>query len=298
MIWDFQKIEYFLKVAETLSFTRAAQELFISTQAINKQVLQLEESVGEKLFVRTTRSVALTEFGRQFYEAFRPVQAGYYGAFERMQALLGEKQDSVRILFFNALPKAGVVSVVANCLLYYAPGTDIRLEATDFDPIYGRLKRGEADLCITNRHEYEHWEGLEAITLAKIPAQAVVSLLHPWAAREQQLTATDMARMPVLLLARRTPLEEDSFYRHIPAAEKHYAPDFATLLAYLDLGRDFAVFPRLFENARESKLRFLDLPDELGFSFEMVCAYRRDNLHAALFEKMRAYFEEAPLVME
>lgn len=36
MNWDFRTIEYFLKVAETLSFSQAGRELYISTQAINR----------------------------------------------------------------------------------------------------------------------------------------------------------------------------------------------------------------------------------------------------------------------
>ena len=50
---DIRKIAYFLKVAETLNFNAAAQELHISHQALSKQIKQLEEEVGEKLLERS-----------------------------------------------------------------------------------------------------------------------------------------------------------------------------------------------------------------------------------------------------
>lgn len=61
---NFLSIEYFLKVAETLNFTVAARELYISQPALSKQIRQLEEELGIRLFKRDTKQVELTEGGR------------------------------------------------------------------------------------------------------------------------------------------------------------------------------------------------------------------------------------------
>ena len=60
---EFRRIEYFLVLADKLSFAKAAKELCISSQALTKQINILESELGTRLFKRTTRSVELTEDG-------------------------------------------------------------------------------------------------------------------------------------------------------------------------------------------------------------------------------------------
>lgn len=65
------QITYFLTVADTLSFSKAAAALFVSQPAVSKQVSLLEEELGLTLFDRTRQGVFLTEAGRLFSELFR-----------------------------------------------------------------------------------------------------------------------------------------------------------------------------------------------------------------------------------
>src|SRR5258705_263850 len=59
-------VEVFLSVAEHRSFRRAAAELGVTPSAISQAVRALETRVGAALFIRTTRSVGLTEAGERF----------------------------------------------------------------------------------------------------------------------------------------------------------------------------------------------------------------------------------------
>lgn len=66
-----RKIRHFIVVAEELHFSRAAARLFIAQQALSKQVRELEDAVGTRLFARTTRNVELTPAGEAFLAAAR-----------------------------------------------------------------------------------------------------------------------------------------------------------------------------------------------------------------------------------
>lgn len=54
-----QRIQTFLEVANCLSFSSAARNLYISQQAVTKQIASLEQELGLRLFYRTTRQVTL-----------------------------------------------------------------------------------------------------------------------------------------------------------------------------------------------------------------------------------------------
>ena len=79
-------VEAFLSVAQHLSFRRAAAELGVTPSAISQAVRALEVRVGAVLFMRTTRSVGLTEAGERFLSRAKP-------AFEELVAASDIERD-------------------------------------------------------------------------------------------------------------------------------------------------------------------------------------------------------------
>jgi DNA-binding transcriptional LysR family regulator len=65
-------VEVFLSVAQHRSFRQAAAELGVTPSAISQAVRALEARVGAALFIRTTRSVGLTEAGERFLARAKP----------------------------------------------------------------------------------------------------------------------------------------------------------------------------------------------------------------------------------
>ncbi|HEY0913693.1 MAG TPA: LysR family transcriptional regulator [Solimonas sp.] len=68
-----QAMRIFVKVAETESFAEAARHLHMSAPAVTRAVAALEELIGARLFVRTTRSVKLTDAGARYFEDCRRI---------------------------------------------------------------------------------------------------------------------------------------------------------------------------------------------------------------------------------
>jgi|SRR5579862_6570725 len=79
-------VEAFLGVARHRSFRRAAAELGVTPSAISQAIRALEARIGAVLFIRTTRSVGLTEAGERFLSRARP-------AFEELVAASGVARE-------------------------------------------------------------------------------------------------------------------------------------------------------------------------------------------------------------
>jgi DNA-binding transcriptional LysR family regulator len=72
MFTDLTGISVFLAVADAQSFSAAAERLGVTRPAVSQTVRRLEDRLGVALFLRTTRSVSLTEAGQQLYERLSP----------------------------------------------------------------------------------------------------------------------------------------------------------------------------------------------------------------------------------
>lgn len=70
---ELQQLRYFCAIAETGSFSRAAQHTHVSQPSLSQQIRKLEDELGARLFDRLGRSVRLTELGRTFLPRARAV---------------------------------------------------------------------------------------------------------------------------------------------------------------------------------------------------------------------------------
>lgn len=143
---ELRDIEIFLVLAEELHFGRAAQRLHVSQARVSQAIKKQERRIGAELFARTSRTVRLTEVGRQFRDDLQPVYAGLYESLERAQlAARGiTAQLRVSLMPFN----------VADLHPYWKAfrarhpqwGLQIR-QATFTDP-FGQLRSGAMDVMI------------------------------------------------------------------------------------------------------------------------------------------------------
>ena len=87
----------FVRVAETHSFSEAARRLRISKSLVSRQVAALEAELGARLFHRTTRSLALTEAGRRYFDQMVPILADIDIANQSVSSLQAIPRGVLRI---------------------------------------------------------------------------------------------------------------------------------------------------------------------------------------------------------
>ncbi len=94
---DLAAIQAFAKVVQTGSFTRAAEALHTHKAHLSRVVSQLERELGARLLERTTRSLSLTEVGREFHERSAAILAAVEDARLAVAQSQGEPRGTLRL---------------------------------------------------------------------------------------------------------------------------------------------------------------------------------------------------------
>jgi DNA-binding transcriptional LysR family regulator len=94
---DIKQLQYFIEVAKWNSFTRAAEQLFITQPTISKMIKNLEDELGITLFNRSRKKLILTDAGKVIYEQAKLVDKAFHNIETEMDNLLELKKGHIRI---------------------------------------------------------------------------------------------------------------------------------------------------------------------------------------------------------
>lgn len=112
---ELRHLRYFLAVAEELHFARAAERLHIEQSPLSRAVKELEEELGVRLFVRTTRSTRMTRAGKLFMEHVRRVFAALEQARDSVKAGANGYHDQLRIDLSDGITPSRLPVLLARC---------------------------------------------------------------------------------------------------------------------------------------------------------------------------------------
>ena len=123
-------VEAFLRVAERKSFREAAEDMGVSPSAISQTVRQLEERIGVPLFIRTTRSVGLTEAGALFHAQAAPAWQMLVSAWESARTLGDRPAGLLRLNMPRAVVPLLIEPIIADFCAAY-PDVDVEVIGED-----------------------------------------------------------------------------------------------------------------------------------------------------------------------
>src|SRR5258708_12332013 len=123
-------VEAFLSVAEHRSFRRAAAELGVTPSAISQAVRALEKRVGAALFIRTTRSVGLTEAGERFLSRAKPAFEELIAASEIARELGQRPAGLLRLSVPRAVVPILLEPLIASFCQAY-PEVEVEIAASE-----------------------------------------------------------------------------------------------------------------------------------------------------------------------
>lgn len=160
------------------SFTRAAEELFLTQPTVSMQIKKLSETVGTPLFTPSGRSVEPTAAGREVYNAVRTIMDTLADLETRLADLKGLKRGQFRLAVITTAKYFAPEILGAFCEAY--PGIDVSLKVSNRHSIIDRMNNHEDDIYIFGEPDTLDL-AVEATYLAPNPLVMVARSDHPLA---------------------------------------------------------------------------------------------------------------------
>ena len=162
------QIEYFLAVARNRSFTRTAQELYVTQPAISRQISSLEAELGFTLFDRTSKKTSLTAAGILFYNYFTRCREAFSATVEQARQANNAQAGVVAVGCPSGWDVSGFFPELIQRFRSSYPNVGLTMESRDFLALIEALKAERLDVVMTIDHAAE-----------KNPALAVQRLTRP-----------------------------------------------------------------------------------------------------------------------
>lgn len=178
---EMHQVRYFLAVAETLNFTRAAEECHVSQPSLSRAIKLLEAELGGELFRRERPKAQLTSLGTYMVPLLRQCYESALGARSLAQAIKKRAVGSLAIAVSRTIPPAAVLPHLATLQRQFAR-LQIRLLRGTPAEVVEALKEGEAELAVAAGLE-ECWDRLDRWPLYAEPFRLVVGQEHHLANR-------------------------------------------------------------------------------------------------------------------
>ncbi|MDX1594389.1 MAG: LysR family transcriptional regulator [Gammaproteobacteria bacterium] len=176
-----RQLRVFEAVARHLSFTRAAEELFLTQPAVSMQVKQLEQHVELPLFEQVGKKVSLTEAGREMQFYSRAIMQLLDEADDVLDGLRGGEHGHLGL----AVPSTAN-QMTMNLLAAFRrrnPAFTFSIDITNREGLLRRLELNECDLVIMGRPPEE--VALEAVAFMENPLVVIAAPDHPLAERRR-----------------------------------------------------------------------------------------------------------------
>ncbi|MFI2619052.1 LysR family transcriptional regulator [Streptomyces sp. NPDC018584] len=144
---QFQQLLYFVAVAETRHFTRAAEEVHVSQPSLSQQIRALEKELGAELFSRARGNITLTDAGEALLPLARRILADADTARIEVQELAQLRRGRIRL---GATPSVctGLLPEILRAFHDRHPGIQLLIEESGSHDLVRELARGALDLAL------------------------------------------------------------------------------------------------------------------------------------------------------
>lgn len=146
---NFRQIEYFLAVADHLSFSYAARALYMTQPALGRQIRALETDLNVELFYRGKRQLKLTPAGAILNNELRDVMKSFNAVIEKARSANDKSLTHLRIGILEGHHLGELFPAIYDNFRTNHPNVQVDTHRCSFGPLVEELYQGDADIIIT-----------------------------------------------------------------------------------------------------------------------------------------------------
>ena len=282
---DIRQLRYFISVAQNLSFTGAAKELFVAQSAVSQQIADLEKKIGVQLFVRDKRSVKLTSAGsvllKESISLVKKTEEAIEKTRQADQGIIG----SLKLGFLGYSERIYLPHLIRQFRGAY-PNIDLQLEQYNHGILNEALITGELDIGFTFSFGLNTIGGLEGKSVFTETISVVLNCEHPLAHRTS-VNISELAKENFIVLNRE---ESPQGFNQtlLICANNGFFPTIGreprllhTVLLLVESGMGIAILPRSLKLHSSPSLRFIDIEGQKN-EYELVLAWKKNNTNPSI----------------
>ncbi|MDE6867785.1 MAG: LysR family transcriptional regulator [Clostridia bacterium] len=269
-----KQIDCVLELSNTLNFSRAAENLFISQPSLTYQIQSLEEEAGFKIFDRTAKSVALTPAGTQFCIALRRIKNDIKAAVEEGQNIGSKYSSSLNV----CVPMRSCITFLPQIVQKFEkamPNVALNIKFVYDETRLDYFLRKEQDILFAREQELSRFTGAATVPLFKSRLYIILRRDDPLCTKKL-ITADDLAERTFMVGGGSTP-EMIAVQNRIIRGGKVKVlncPDHQTALLNVAAGRGVTLSPG-FTNDRTGE--FVYVPFDCKERCHCVLGYHKDD---------------------
>ncbi|MBR6349795.1 MAG: LysR family transcriptional regulator [Lachnospiraceae bacterium] len=282
------QIKCFMAVAETLNFTKAAEQLFISQPGLSRQIVSLERELNTLLFIRDKHQVKLTPAAAVLYKELEGFHTRYEEVLHKVRRV---GQGYSGSLTLGTLGGQYMREELADKLFRFMndnPQIDINIKQGSFKDLRNWLETGDIDIAISLNFDVAGMKDVINVDYIQEPPVFAVSK-RTKLGQKKKITVEDLKDATIILIS-----PDDSpagceftsaFLRAngLDLTSVRYAPNLATAIVWIEAGQGVGVINQSSNIFNKSSVRILDeirLAEKGGCS---ICfTWKSENYNPAI----------------